>query len=417
MTDAGTSHLPADLDPDVRLLVLADRGALRLFAGDHRGARDDLRRAVELARAAELPSIQMYCMNLVAGTFVAENDFGAARVAAEKAIAFAVARGWDRSPTLAYSYVLAGWTSFQMLQPEEAATWVAIAMDVLDTTTDVEVEGSARSVEAIIAFDEPLQRRASLDRLDRVTGWLSGRGGSPFLVAITAAHELRMCLGLGEWHRAEEAVARAERRLGPGGDLAVLHAQLASARGRPADARRHLKPVLRGDVTPLRTTALVSAWLLEALLAERSDRRPAATEALLCALQQAAPTGASRPFLDAGTEVHALLTGLRGRAGHLEPFLDTVLSGIQGMLAWQGGAATAPGGVELPTSAPPGGWLTERELVVLRDLPSMMTLGEIATAQGISLNTVKTHVRSIYAKLGVGTRREAIAGARGLGLI
>ena len=94
-----------------------------------------------------------------------------------------------------------------------------------------------------------------------------------------------------------------------------------------------------------------------------------------------------------------------------------MLTGIHGMLAWQGGTATAPGGVEVPTSAPPGGWLTERELVVLRDLPSMMTLGEIATAQGISLNTVKTHVRSIYAKLGVGTRREAIAGARGLGLI
>jgi LuxR family maltose regulon positive regulatory protein len=47
----------------------------------------------------------------------------------------------------------------------------------------------------------------------------------------------------------------------------------------------------------------------------------------------------------------------------------------------------------------------------------MMTLGEIAAAQGISLNTVKTHVRSIYAKLGAGTRREAIGIARGLGLL
>ncbi len=55
--------------------------------------------------------------------------------------------------------------------------------------------------------------------------------------------------------------------------------------------------------------------------------------------------------------------------------------------------------------------------MVLRDLPSMMTLGEIAAAQGISLNTVKTHVRSIYAKLGAGTRREAIGIARGLGLL
>jgi LuxR family maltose regulon positive regulatory protein len=79
------------------------------------------------------------------------------------------------------------------------------------------------------------------------------------------------------------------------------------------------------------------------------------------------------------------------------------------------GAATgAPLG---SSTAPSGGWLTERELVVLRDLPSMMTLGEIAAAQGISLNTVKTHVRSIYAKLGAGTRREAIGIARGLGLL
>ena len=197
-----------------------------------------------------------------------------------------------------------------------------------------------------------------------------------------------------------------------------MQALLASARGRPADARRLLRPVLSGDVTPLRTTACTTAWLLEALLAERSDRRPAATEALLTALQTAAPTGATRPFFDAGAEVHTLLSQLRGRAGHLEPVLDSVLTGIAHVLEWQGAAATSATGVPLgTTTAPSGGWLTERELVVLRDLPSMMTLGEIAAAQGISLNTVKTHVRSIYAKLGAGTRREAIGIARGLGLL
>ena len=291
-------------------------------------------------------------------------------------------------------------------------------MDVVDTTIDVEVEGSARTGEAIIAFDDPPERRAALDRLERVTGWLAGRGASPALVAMSAAHELRMCLSLGEWHRAEQAVARAEGRLGHSGDVAVLHAQLASARGRPADARRHLKPVLLDELVPLRTTALVSAWLLEGLLAERADRRPAGTEALLCALRHAAPTQARRPFFDAGSEVHTMLEGLRGRAGHLEPFLDSVLQGIQGMLAWQGTASRAHhGGLERATGAPPGGWLTERELVVLRDLPSMMTLGEIAGDQGISLNTVKTHVRSIYAKLGVSTRRQAITVARDLGLL
>ena len=110
--------------------------------------------------------------------------------------------------------MLAGWTSFQMLRPEEAATWAAISIDVIDTTIDVEVEGAARTGEAIIAFDEPPQRRSALERLERTTAWLTDRGASPALTALAAPHELRMCLSLGEWHRAEQAVERAESRLG-----------------------------------------------------------------------------------------------------------------------------------------------------------------------------------------------------------
>jgi len=421
VADSGTADLPPDLDPDVRLLVLGDRGALRLVQGEYALAREDLRRAVDLARAAQLPSIQLYCMNLSAGAHLAGSDFVGARLAAEKAITFAAERGWGQSPGLAYSYSLAGWTSFQGLRPTDAAFWAATAIDVIDAfplTIDVEVEGATRAEAAIIAFDNPPERRAALDRLERATAWREEHGGSPFLTAIAAPHEVRMCLGLGEWQRAERAVARAEQLLGPGGDLLVLQAQLAAARGRPMDARRLLEPVLRARVVPLRDTAVTAAWLLEALLASRAERGPAATEALLTALRLAEPTGACRPFLDAGTEIHALLTELHGRAGHLESFLDRVVTGITDVLEWQRAAAAEGDGRRgTPTSAPAGGWLTERELVVLRDLPSMMTLGEIGNAQGISLNTVKTHVRSIYAKLGVGTRREAISSARGLGLI
>ena len=424
VADVGTAHLPPDLDPDVRLLVLADRGALRLFRGDHAGARQDLRRAIDLAGAAGLPSIQLYCKNLIVGTFMAGNDLDEARRAAERAIAFATQRGWHRSGGMAYPYALAAWTAFQLLRPEEAATWAALSVDVIDPTVDVEVEGAARTGEAIIAFDDPRQRRAALDRLDRATTWLEDKAASQSLTAIPAPHELRMCLDLGEWQRAEAAVARAERRLGPGGDVAVLHAQLAAARGRTADARRLLAPVLGGGVVPLRATATTTAWLIEALIAQRSDRHPAASVALLSALRSAASTGAARPFFDAGPEVHTMLAALRGRAGALEGYLDRVLEGIATMVDWQAAAATAsPGGtggsgtVAAGRTAPTGGWLTERELDVLRDLPSMMTLGEIASDHGISLNTVKTHVRSIYAKLGASTRREAITTARGLGLI
>jgi LuxR family maltose regulon positive regulatory protein len=62
----------------------------------------------------------------------------------------------------------------------------------------------------------------------------------------------------------------------------------------------------------------------------------------------------------------------------------------------------------------PGEHLTERELGVLRMLPSRLTLREIADELGISVNTVKFHLRVIYRKLGVGSRAEASALARGL---
>jgi LuxR family maltose regulon positive regulatory protein len=61
--------------------------------------------------------------------------------------------------------------------------------------------------------------------------------------------------------------------------------------------------------------------------------------------------------------------------------------------------------------------LTEREIEVLRFLPSVLTAGEIAVELGVSVNTVKAHLRSIYRKLGAARRREAVTRATGLGLL
>jgi LuxR family maltose regulon positive regulatory protein len=58
------------------------------------------------------------------------------------------------------------------------------------------------------------------------------------------------------------------------------------------------------------------------------------------------------------------------------------------------------------------GALTEQELTVLRLLAAERTYGEIAAACVVSVNTVRTHVRHIYRKLGVGRRDQAIAEAR-----
>ena len=68
-------------------------------------------------------------------------------------------------------------------------------------------------------------------------------------------------------------------------------------------------------------------------------------------------------------------------------------------------------------AAAPAEALTEREMTVLRYLQGMMSTAEIASVLFVSINTVKTHIKSIYRKLGAGRRREAVERAHQLHLL
>jgi ATP/maltotriose-dependent transcriptional regulator MalT len=61
--------------------------------------------------------------------------------------------------------------------------------------------------------------------------------------------------------------------------------------------------------------------------------------------------------------------------------------------------------------------LSEREVTILRLLASDLSQREIGSELYISLNTVKGHVRSIFRKLGVSSRAEAVARGREIGLL
>jgi ATP/maltotriose-dependent transcriptional regulator MalT len=63
------------------------------------------------------------------------------------------------------------------------------------------------------------------------------------------------------------------------------------------------------------------------------------------------------------------------------------------------------------------GPLSDRELTVVRYLASRLTVREISVEIFVSTNTVKTHVKRIYQKLGVSSRTEAVAEARRLGVL
>jgi len=71
---------------------------------------------------------------------------------------------------------------------------------------------------------------------------------------------------------------------------------------------------------------------------------------------------------------------------------------------------------EVPTQRTAAEPLTRRERVILSNLDEVITLEQIATRLFVTRNTVKSQVRSVYKKLGVSTRADAVACARAFGL-
>ena len=111
-----------------------------------------------------------------------------------------------------------------------------------------------------------------------------------------------------------------------------------------------------------------------------------------------------RPFLLVdGQRVRRLLELHRRAVGTHREFVGTVLDLLGG---------------STPTRAPAVlESLTSRERSVLLMLPTMMSNTEVGAELYLSVNTVKAHLKSLYRKLGVSTRREAVLRARTLGLL
>jgi LuxR family maltose regulon positive regulatory protein len=72
---------------------------------------------------------------------------------------------------------------------------------------------------------------------------------------------------------------------------------------------------------------------------------------------------------------------------------------------------------EDPPVPPQAGQLSPGELKILRYLPTNLSRPEIAAELSVSVNTVSTHIRSIYAKLGADDRSAAVRRARELRLL
>jgi LuxR family maltose regulon positive regulatory protein len=138
----------------------------------------------------------------------------------------------------------------------------------------------------------------------------------------------------------------------------------------------------------------------------------AGLDSLERALVLAGPEGFRSPFLDAPPQVRRLLRTnprLGATGAWLDPSHRPASLSLRSLR--QGGERTAE------TAADPVQELSERELEVLRHLAEMMSTAEIGAAMFVSINTVRTHIRSILRKLSVGRRNEAVRRARELKII
>jgi LuxR family maltose regulon positive regulatory protein len=228
-------------------------------------------------------------------------------------------------------------------------------------------------------------------------------GKAIVLVPFGAAVPVRMAVRL---HRAR-LLAAAGR---PGPALEMLEGASELADGWP------VLPALRGLMSGLR--ALTEAALGQseapaaALAADGATAEDGAALARLrlldgasASLDEAEPHGLRRPFLELGASAGALLRRqLRRGTSHRSLVVE--------LLRDLGRPEADPRPRTLNVEP-----LSEREAAVLRFLPTMMSNGEISAQLFVSVNTVKTHLKSIYRKLDVADRREAVRRARELELL
>ncbi|PRY30858.1 LuxR C-terminal-related transcriptional regulator [Pseudosporangium ferrugineum] len=153
------------------------------------------------------------------------------------------------------------------------------------------------------------------------------------------------------------------------------------------------------------TVATVEARVLGALTADAIGRGVAAGELLGKAVVLAAAEEIRRPFARlAGGRLGSLLARQSLMTGDHAAFVADLLQLI--------------GGTTVPDDIPAGVVaLSGRETEVLHYLPTMLTAAEIGVELGVSVNTIKAHMRAIYRKLGTPRRRQAVSRAREYGLI
>ncbi|QGV77255.1 LuxR C-terminal-related transcriptional regulator [Streptomyces ficellus] len=416
-----------DEHPELFALLLAHVGSAHLWAGRFGDARTALSRAAGTARgpatpaapaATPTPATALPREDALGGLALIDYLDGRLDRAERNALASLSVTERFGPPHLPGSalarLVLAG----VAVERHELAT----AQRLLDTTAAAPAHGPPRDPvteagRAVVTARLLLARggaRAVLDALEREPGpgaGLATATGSPWADGATALAAAAAHLAEG---RPEAAVGllRTVPDDWPAGAAEAAGIRLAAEEALTADrtfsgvraAGESFTESLAADGATLRLPdhagpgLTVRAMLARARAADRVGDRATACRLVAKALYAARRERVRRPFFEAGPWIRPLLgtAPLQGLAdGWLDPH------------------RAAPAGAPRTGEPPPVvEELSGRERDVLRRLAQLMSTDEIAADLHVSPNTVKTHLKSVYRKLAVSRRNDAVRRAR-----
>jgi LuxR family maltose regulon positive regulatory protein len=384
------------------VLATSEAGTLLTTEVPERALREALARALAAAHAAGSPRLSARC---VADLALLEALAGRLRRATKLAADYeglADERRLpeaDRAPAAATA---AAWAAVDRHEVAAARTWLARAEQ---RTPDQQI---SRPLCAVV--DSRLRRsRGEVDAAEQ---------------ALQPALDTHSLPGWVRVHVVSESIRiRLARHDGSAARALLDRLPTISARGRlmRATAAAHgLLPAAGEDLPaaaaaggPLPLGLAVEDAVVRACLLADAGDTATSVATLAYALELAETERLRRPFLDAPPRLRSLLRAhppLVAAGAWLNPASPVVPSPRHPV------EATARSSAEEPPSAiiDP---LSPRELDVLRLLAEMLSTTEIAAALFVSINTVRTHIRSILRKLGVTRRNDAVRRARDLHLL
>ena len=389
---------------ELHVQMLAARGTLKLWAGGLDAAADAYGAGIA-ASTPSYPDERADCLGHLALLEALQGRLNrAVEHSAEAADALLGSRGDQAGHITAAASVALAAVHLQRTDMQEAQAQLKLAEAALRVSPDKLVSAVTCMVaarrhlaEGHAATATELIRQARQDWSSSPPGWLE--------LELTIL-ESQAYLASGDIQAAVAAARRADPERVSDAAAALARAWLAC--GDHQEARRVLDAVAveeTFDGEPW--LSRVAGLLADARLSYRTGDSARGRRSLERALQLARPEQVRLPFAMERSWIRPVLRR------------DAELARAYGDLLDPGPAAFShegqqPAGAAAPRTAEK---LSEREREVLTHLSELLSTAEIAAEMYLSVNTVKTHLRSIYRKLSVGHRSEAVRCARQLELI